>query len=181
MRCSKILAFVAGAGLFGLSPVLAEDVKVDAGPAHVEVQQKSAPGVTYQNAEGNMATHDFADDATHSDTIIRASTLMGCTVFNNKYEVLGSVEDVVLNTETGELSYAAVSMGGFLGMGDELFAVPWRAFKCENREGKHVCVLAVSKERLSSAKGFNQDKWPNMADPKWQQLNDSVYEARARN
>ena len=66
---------------------------------------------------------------------------------------------------TGRVSYAVLSFGGFLGMGDKLFAVPWRALILDTVNKRFT--LNVDKERLESAPGFDPDKWPNMADATW--------------
>lgn len=55
--------------------------------------------------------------------------------------------------------------GGFLGMGDRLFAVPWRALTLDTE--KHRFTLNVNKDDLKNAPGFDKDHWPSMADPSW--------------
>ena len=77
-------------------------------------------------------------------------------------------------------------MGGFLGMGDKLFAVPWNAIECRPQEGEtstaeqadHVAIVNVSREQLKDSEGFDQDNWPDMANEQWRQINDRPYEAR---
>jgi hypothetical protein len=78
---------------------------------------------------------------------------------------MGDVEDVVLDRNSGSIAYAVVSFGGFLGMGDKLFAVPWSSLKT-SADGKSF-VLDVPKERLEKAPGFDKNNWPNMSDPQW--------------
>jgi hypothetical protein len=55
--------------------------------------------------------------------------------------------------------------GGFLGMGDKLFAIPWEAFRVVQEE--EVLLLDVVKEKLENAPGFDKDDWPDMADNTW--------------
>ena len=50
-------------------------------------------------------------------------------------------------------------------MGDKLFAVPWRS-PALNTQG-HEFILAISKDVLQNAPGFDKNNWPNMADPQW--------------
>lgn len=108
---------------------------------------------------------------------VRASELMNKTVINSKGESLGAIEDVVLDPMNGKVKYAAVSMGGFLGIGDKLFAVPWKQFECSKQDGEHVLKLPnVTKENFENVKGFDQDDWPNMADKNWQRQNDAQYD-----
>ena len=42
-------------------------------------------------------------------------------------ETLGKIEDLMLDVETGRVAYAVLSFGGYMGMGDKLFAMPWQA------------------------------------------------------
>jgi hypothetical protein len=71
----------------------------------------------------------------------------------------------MLDMRTGRVSYAVLSFGGFMGMGDKLFAVPWHALVLDTVNKRFT--LNVAKDRLESAQGFDQDNWPNMADSVW--------------
>jgi len=71
----------------------------------------------------------------------------------------------MLDMRSGKVSYAVLSFGGFLGMGEKLFAVPWGALTLDTENKRFV--LNVEKERLKNAPGFDQEKWPNMADQAW--------------
>jgi len=71
------------------------------------------------------------------------------------------------------VSYAVLSFGGFLGMGEKLFAVPWNALTLDTKNKRFV--LNVEKERLKQAPGFDTDKWPNMADQAWAKEIHSYY------
>jgi sporulation protein YlmC with PRC-barrel domain len=102
---------------------------------------------------------------THPPTVLSASTLTGDHVYNTKGDELGKVEDIVLDLESGRVAYVVLSFGGFLGMGDKLFAVPWHALTLDT-DGK-AFVLDVPKERLKNAPGFDKDDWPDMADRAW--------------
>ena len=97
--------------------------------------------------------------------LMGANTLMGDEVYNHKDEDLGDIKEIMLDTRTGRVCYAVLSFGGFLGMGDKLFAVPWNALTLDTKNKRFV--LNVEKERLTQAPGFDKDKWPNMADQAW--------------
>ncbi len=97
--------------------------------------------------------------------LMGADTLMGNDVYNRKDEDLGDVKEILLDMRTGRISYAVLSFGGFLGMGEKLFAVPWSALTLDTNNKRFV--LDVDKKRLESAPGFDKDKWPDMADQKW--------------
>ena len=98
--------------------------------------------------------------------LMGAETLLGNDVYNLKDEDLGDIKEIMLDMRTGRVSYAVLSFGGFLGMGEKLFAVPWSALTLDTANKRFT--LDVEKERLETAPGFNPDSWPNMADTTWE-------------
>jgi sporulation protein YlmC with PRC-barrel domain len=90
--------------------------------------------------------------------VMSASTLIGDSVKNPQGEDLGNLKEIMLDVNSGNIAYAVLSFGGFLGMGDKLFAIPWEAFTV-NTEKEHL-VLNIDKERLKDAPGFDKDNWP---------------------
>jgi len=97
--------------------------------------------------------------------MMSAGTLVGNDVFNQEDESVGDIKEIMLDMRSGNVSYAVMSFGGFLGMGDKLFAVPWKALKLDT--GKKRFVLNVQKDRLKDAPGFDKEDWPDFADPAW--------------
>ena len=97
--------------------------------------------------------------------VMDATTLIGDTVVNGSGDDLGKIEAIMLDVLGGRIAYAVLSFGGFLGMGDKLFAIPWSALTLDADE--KCFVLDVPKERLENAPGFDKDHWPSMADPTW--------------
>ena len=98
--------------------------------------------------------------------VLSATTLIGDAVVNTAGENLGELEDFMLDLPNGRIRYAVLSFGGFLGMGDKLFAVPVEALTIDT-ENKRL-ILDVTKERLENAPGFDKDNWPDTAEPEWQ-------------
>jgi len=97
--------------------------------------------------------------------VVSASTVMGKRVRNLADDDLGKIEEVMLDGGTGRVAYAVLSFGGFLGLGDKLFAVPWEALAYSDDFGGYR--LNVDQERLENAPGFDKDDWPNFADETW--------------
>lgn len=97
--------------------------------------------------------------------LMGADTLNGNDVVNRKDENLGDIKEFMLNMQSGRVSYAVLSFGGFLGVGNKLFAVPWEALTLDTVNKRFV--LDVEKNDLENAPGFDQDKWPDMADTTW--------------
>jgi sporulation protein YlmC with PRC-barrel domain len=97
--------------------------------------------------------------------LMGADTLIGNDVCNHKGESLGDIKEIMLDMRTGRIAYAVLSFGGFLGLGEKLFAVPWNALILDTTEKRFT--LNVDKARLENAPGFDKDKWPNMSDQHW--------------
>jgi hypothetical protein len=68
---------------------------------------------------------DVATDETGN--LISADKVTGTNVYNRQGEKLGSVYDIMLDKRTGQVAYAVMSFGGFLGMGESYHPLPWRA------------------------------------------------------
>jgi hypothetical protein len=68
----------------------------------------------------------------------------------------------MIDTESGNIIYAVLSFGGFLGIGDKLFAVPYSLLRLDTTN--ECYVLNIEKEKLEDAPGFDKDEWPEHAD-----------------
>ena len=97
--------------------------------------------------------------------VLAADTLTGDKVVNHQKEDLGKIEHLMIDLANGRIAYAVLSFGGFLGMGDKLFAIPWSALTVDTVEKQFI--LNVDKEVLKRAPGFDKDHWPDMADRAW--------------
>ena len=97
--------------------------------------------------------------------VMAADTLEGDTVVNRAGENLGEIQDIMIDVPSGRVAYAVLSFGGFLGMGDKLFAIPWSALTLDANNRRFI--LDVPKERLQNTPGFDKDHWPAMADQRW--------------
>ena len=98
-------------------------------------------------------------------TKYRLTPLVSSRVKNMAGEDLGTLEEFMVDIEQGRIIYAVLSFGGFMGMGNKLFAIPWRALMLKPQE--NIFVLNVEKEKLQNAPGFNRENWPNTANPEW--------------
>ncbi|MCC6407551.1 MAG: PRC-barrel domain-containing protein [Planctomycetes bacterium] len=110
-----------------------------------------------------------------------ASTeLIGMKVVSEQGDNLGKIEDIVVRP-SGDSSYAVLSFGGTLGMGDKLFAMPWSVLRTvepdtAKKDSTRSLVLPLVKERLKTAPGFDKNTWPNMANKDWTKDIDAFYE-----
>lgn len=95
----------------------------------------------------------------------KASRLKGMNVKNTANENIGEIQDLMIDLDTGEISYAVLSFGGFMGIGDKYFAVPIEAMDISHSSNE--VTMDISKEQLENAPGFNKDDWPMEASPEF--------------
>lgn len=108
--------------------------------------------------------------------IMAADTVCGNNVKNRAGETLGQIEHIMLDVPTGRIAYAVMACGGFLGIGEKLFALPWSALTLDTSD--KCFILDVDKDRLKAAPGFDKDHWPEMADERWARDVHAYYTSR---
>jgi sporulation protein YlmC with PRC-barrel domain len=91
--------------------------------------------------------------------VLRATTVIGNKVLNRAGESLGNLKELVIDLEDGHIAYAVLSFGGFMGMGDKLFAIPWEALILNSKD--QTLILDVEPAVLKAAPGFDKDHWPD--------------------
>ena len=128
---------------------------------------------TERDTYGMYKSHKGATGGGPGPELMGADTLVGNDVYNPKGEKLGDIKEVMLDMRSGRVAYAVLSFGGFLGMGEKLFAVPWNALTLDTATKSFK--LNVDKDRLTTAPGFDKDHWPNMADATWAQSIHTYY------
>jgi sporulation protein YlmC with PRC-barrel domain len=95
---------------------------------------------------------------------IHVTALIEVGVFDREGASLGKIADIMLDAETGAIAYVALAVGGLLGVGEKLFAIPWSCFRV-NPESQTVSV-EFSAQELDSLQDFDKDAWPsNAASP----------------
>jgi len=97
--------------------------------------------------------------------VMAASDFEGEDVVNQQGETLGDIEEIMLDVRSGRIAYAVLAAGGFLGIGEKYFAIPWSALTLDT--DRKCFMLNIDKERLKNAPGFDKDHWPSMADQRW--------------
>lgn len=96
------------------------------------------------------------------DTPGRMTDLLGMAIKDTKGERLGTLADAVIGTKSGRIRYAAISLGGFLGIGDRLVAVPWESltFQHDQQGDEMYFLLDVDRKTLDGLPRIETDKWP---------------------
>jgi sporulation protein YlmC with PRC-barrel domain len=126
----------------------------------------SAADVLISGDKGDrMAEIKHTDPEKRFRRVMSASSLSGDRVRNTAGEDLGKVKELMIDIPSGRVAYAVLSFGGVLGLGDKLFAIPWNVLTLDEDEKQFI--LNADKTTLEKAPGFDQNNWPDMADPGW--------------
>ena len=106
------------------------------------------------NHEGTLANHPVQR--------LTSTSIIGDSVENNEGEKLGEIDNLMVNVHTGNVEYAVVEFGTFLGMGGKLFAIPFRELRIN--PAKKLFVLNRDKDYLKKSPGFDKTHWPDTND-----------------
>jgi uncharacterized protein YegP (UPF0339 family)/sporulation protein YlmC with PRC-barrel domain len=90
-------------------------------------------------------------------------------VVNKKGDDMGQVQTFVVDMQEGLIAFALVAFGGFLGITDKWFAIPWAALKWHPETMKFI--LDMPEKVLREAPGMDKDRWLEEID-KWQKETD---------
>ncbi len=102
--------------------------------------------------------------------VLTATSIIGDEVENLKGEHIGKVKDIMLNIQYGKVEYVVIAFGGFLGLDQKLFAVPFAALRLN--ASKQKFVLDVDKSFMEKAPGFDKEHWPETNGHYFGSLND---------
>ena len=92
------------------------------------------------------------EQRTQAATLVAASDTKGVKVTNFQNQDIGAIDEMLIEPNTGQIRFAVVSVGGFLGLGSTNVAVPWLAFQIVTERGKiKQLMLDATKERLEKA------------------------------
>jgi sporulation protein YlmC with PRC-barrel domain len=102
--------------------------------------------------------NDSGKNANTPVKYLTASSLIGNKVHNPEGENLGEIKDVMVNISNGRIEYMIIEFGGFLGIGEKFFAVPFYVLSLDT--DRHAFILNQKREVLENAPGFDKDHWP---------------------
>ncbi len=106
----------------------------------------------------------------------RVSDLLKTIVENRHGEKLGTIQDFIVGVD-GRLTYAILSHGGFLGIGDVLIPIPFDALMTSGE--KATAVLDIDKQTLERALNFESKTWPDFTAGQWEEKIDRYFAAYA--
>jgi hypothetical protein len=112
---------------------------------------------------------------TPQDYIFKSSNLADLQVYNSDNVKLGKVDDLIINSHTGQVLYGILDTGI---MGKNI-PVPWMALRLhKNDRGEFSLLLNMSKDQLATAPSLDRKKLPDVTDQKWQQSVDKFFGVR---
>jgi hypothetical protein len=88
---------------------------------------------------------------TEAATLLAASEIKGAKVTNFQNQDIGDIDELLIEPATGQVRFAVLSVGGFLGLGSTKVAVPWLAFQFGIDGSKTTYLLDATRERLEKA------------------------------
>jgi sporulation protein YlmC with PRC-barrel domain len=90
--------------------------------------------------------------------VISSDKVEGASVYSPDGEKLGSIDDLMIDKLSGQVRYAVLEFGGFLGMGTDRFPMPWRVLAYSHEHGGYVVPLA--KAALEKAPRYHKADVP---------------------
>ena len=108
-------------------------------------------------------------------SLIASDKVEGTAVYGADQRKIGSLERVMIDKISGKVAYAVLSFGGFLGMGEDFYPMPWSTLKYDTNLGGYLVNL--TKDQLDNAPKFNQSRGWNWNRENDRQVHD-YYRAR---
>lgn len=155
---SYLVALIAALGTGSI--IAAEvEVKANADAPKVEAQVKGDA-----DAKANYKQEVRIESAVRP--INKAGKLMGMEVRNRENERLGEIKDLVVDLQSGKIAYATISVGGFLGLGEKLIAVPVTALTPSERSDAYL-IMDATRGEMVDAPSIAQTNWPDYRNPNY--------------
>jgi len=108
-----------------------------------------------------------------TNRLISSNKVVGTAVYNRQGERLGSIYGLMMDKYTGQVAYAVMSFGGFLGIGENYHPLPWRILDYNPSMGGYV--LDLDRRRLEAAPSYTLDNLPDWSDRTYAQRLDEYY------
>jgi hypothetical protein len=102
-------------------------------------------------------------EARETVNLIGSDKVEGTGVYGADGNKIGSIERVMIDKLSGKVSYAVLSFGGFLGIGDDYYPLPWQSLKYDTNLGGYV--TGITEAQLQNAPKYSNDNSWNWSDP----------------
>ena len=126
--------------------------------------QRTADPSPVASAHPDDTAEVMAIDET--DRLIASDKVAGTAVYGRDGERLGSVYNFMVDKVSGQVAYAVMSFGGFLGLGERFHPLPWKALTYRPERGGYEVDL--DRERLQAAPSYRAGEEP-WTDPAYGQ------------
>jgi PRC-barrel domain protein len=146
-------------------------------------QDQVAPGVALRVATSAQENgprslwfewrEEMAMDEKEFGNLIGSDKVEGTAVYGVDENKIGSIERVMIDKVSGKVSYAVLGFGGFLGLGNDHYPIPWQSLKYDKRLGGYV--TGVTENQLRGAPRFGGDRDWNWADAAGNRSLDDYY------
>ena len=91
-------------------------------------------------------------------SVISSDKVEGASVFNAAGDKLGSIDDLMIDRLSGQVKYAVLEFGGFLGMGTDRYPIPWTMLRYDTKHDGYIAPL--DKAKLEKAPKYAEDRMP---------------------
>ena len=114
--------------------------------------------------------------ADESNRLISSEKVDGTAVYNRAGDRLGTVDHLMIDKHSGQVEYAVMSCGGFLGIGESYSPVPWPALTYDPGMGGYV--TDADRSRLERAPRYTGSALPNWSDRDYTRRVDEYWDIR---
>ena len=121
------------------------------------IAPRSSESETAAAAQGATAASEGVA-INETERLIASDKVEGTAVYDRQGNRLGSVYTVMIDKFSGQVAYAVMSFGGFLGIGERYHPLPWETLTYDTGQGGYVVDL--SRERLEGAPSYGRDETP---------------------
>jgi sporulation protein YlmC with PRC-barrel domain len=110
-------------------------------------ETQNLSGVNHEGAQANSPLK-----------YLTATSIIGDKVLNGAREKMGDIKDIMIDIVQGKIEYVVIELGGFLGIGEKYFAVPYSSLTVDAENQSFI--LNQEQEIIKNAPGFDKDHWP---------------------
>lgn len=104
---------------------------------------------------------------------ISSNDVEGTEVYNKDGDHIGEIDHMIIDKASGRVSYAVMSFGGFLGMGESHYSIPWSALSYDTTKGGFR--TNISESQLKNAPAYSDNAWD---DRDWEKRTHDYYNAQ---
>src|ERR1700761_7006680 len=94
-----------------------------------------------------------------TSTLIASDKVEGTSVYNSQGEKLGSIYNFMVDKRSGEVEYAVLQFGGFMGLGSDYYPLPWDVLDYDTDKGGYR--VDIDKNKLQNAPHYAAANQPN--------------------